>query len=139
MGGSPRLSLVAADLRLFLNKERKQYDLLVLDAYGDYLQVPAHLGTFEFFQLLKTRVKPGGIIIVNVIGQRDKVQTQAFLATLNLVFPNLDVYSMRPDNLARQQNFVVTASEGVLPKLQRAKLRDLPTLPIATDDKHPYY
>ena len=56
---------IAADGRVFLNRSKDQYDLILLDAYrGGY--VPFHLLTREFYTLVKSRLTPGGAVAFNV-------------------------------------------------------------------------
>lgn len=53
------------DGRLYLKRTRDQYDVILLDAYaGD--RIPFHLTTEEFLRLLKTRLRPGGVVATNL-------------------------------------------------------------------------
>jgi spermidine synthase len=60
-----RVRYLDADGRVFLNRNKGLYDLILLDAYrGGF--VPFHLLTKEFYALLKERLTPGGVIASNV-------------------------------------------------------------------------
>lgn len=51
----------------FLIRDKKQYDLIILDAYQGDLTLPENLVTQEFFQLVKDRLATGGTVICNFI------------------------------------------------------------------------
>ena len=60
-----RVRYLAADGRVFLNRSKDLYDLILLDAYrGGY--VPFHLLTREFYVLVKSRLTPGGAVASNI-------------------------------------------------------------------------
>jgi predicted membrane-bound spermidine synthase len=84
-----RMRYRAADGRVFLNRNRELYDLILLDAYrGGY--VPFHLLTREFYTLAKERLAPGGAAAFNVHdGSKLYAST---VKTLGEVFPALDLY-----------------------------------------------
>jgi spermidine synthase len=63
-GLSPKVGVHIADGRAFLSEVRRMYDIILLDAFGeDY--IPRELVTREFFQLVKSRLSPGGLLIAN--------------------------------------------------------------------------
>jgi spermidine synthase len=84
-----RMRYRAGDGRVFLNRNRELYDLILLDAYrGGY--VPFHLLTREFYALVKERLAPGGAAAFNVHdGSKLYAST---VKTLGDVFPTLDLY-----------------------------------------------
>ena len=84
-----RMRYRAGDGRVFLNRNRELYDLILLDAYrGGY--VPFHLLTREFYALVKERLTPGGAAAFNVHdGSKLYAST---VKTLGDVFPTLDLY-----------------------------------------------
>ncbi|MEC9368505.1 MAG: fused MFS/spermidine synthase, partial [Pseudomonadota bacterium] len=60
-----RLRIVESDGRIFLVRDKDSYDVIFVDAYrGPF--VPFHLLTKEFFELIKKRLKPGGVIAQNI-------------------------------------------------------------------------
>lgn len=59
-----------ADGRAFLEADERRFDAIVLDAY-DAAQMPAHLAEQEFFELVKTRIAPGGAFLVNAYVRND--------------------------------------------------------------------
>jgi spermidine synthase len=86
---TPRVRYIAADGRVFLNRSRDRYDLILLDAYrGGY--VPFHLLTREFYTLVKSRLTPGGAVAFNV---HDGTKLyHSTVKTLGEVFPTIDLY-----------------------------------------------
>jgi predicted membrane-bound spermidine synthase len=84
-----RVRYRAGDGRVFLNRSKELYDLILLDAYrGGY--VPFHLLTREFYTLVKQRLAPGGAVAFNVHdGSKLYAST---IKTLGEVFPALDLY-----------------------------------------------
>ncbi len=54
------------DGRSFLSTpDAKQYDIILADAYQD-ITVPFHMSSQEFFKEVKSHLKPGGVLVVNV-------------------------------------------------------------------------
>jgi spermidine synthase len=86
---TPRVKYLAADGRVFLNRNKQLYDLILVDAFhGGY--VPFHLLTKEFYTLIKQRLAPGGAAAFNVHdGTKLYVST---IKTLNEVFPGVHLY-----------------------------------------------
>jgi spermidine synthase len=78
-----------SDGRVFLNRRKDTYDLILVDAFqGGY--VPFHLLTKEFYTLLKQRLAPGGAAVFNV---HDGTKLYAStLLTLREVFPSVHLY-----------------------------------------------
>ena len=62
---APHLSLYDEDARPWLRKAPGDYDVIVLDAYRQPY-IPFYLATREFFELVRDRLAPGGLLIVNV-------------------------------------------------------------------------
>ena len=65
LGDNPRLRVHDADARPFLRRSDGRYDLIVVDAYRPPY-VPFYLATREFFELVRERLAPGGIVALNV-------------------------------------------------------------------------
>lgn len=120
-----RLKIHPQDGRLYLNKVKDTYDLVLVDAYrGPF--VPYHLLTKEFFTLIKSRLSPTGVVVQNI--EPTTMLLDSAIVTIRSVFPNVDVYNANG-------NIVVVGSSGP-PKssdAMRAKAQ-------AFDDKyHPLY
>jgi spermidine synthase len=77
------------DGRVFLNRHKDTYDLILVDAFqGGY--IPFHLLTREFYALLKQRLAPGGAAVFNA-HSGNKLYTSTLL-TLRAVYPSVHVY-----------------------------------------------
>ena len=90
MIATPRVRYHEGDGRVFLNRNRETYDLILVDAFhGGY--VPFHLLTREFYTLVKQRLAPGGAAAFNV---HDGTKLYAStLMTLRAVFPGVHLFS----------------------------------------------
>ena len=86
---SARVRYLESDGRVFLNRNKETYDLILVDAFqGGY--VPFHLLTKEFYTLLKQRLAPGGAAAFNV---HDITKLYAStLLTLRAVFASVHLY-----------------------------------------------
>src|SRR5439155_839546 len=78
-----------ADGRPFLERTRKRYDLIVVDAYRQPY-VPFYLATREFFALARRHLRPGGILALNIAKvPGDDRLTRAVDTTLLAAFPQV--------------------------------------------------
>jgi len=84
-----RVHIIESDGRVYLNRHKEPYDLILLDAYRE-LGIPFHLLTKEFYLLLKERLAPGGAAALNIYGGTKLYAST--LVTLRAVFPTVDVY-----------------------------------------------
>jgi spermidine synthase len=88
-GDNPRLRLIAADGRPFLETSERRYDLIVVDAYRQPY-VPFQLATQEFFQLARQHLRPGGVVGVNVAATlHDEGLERAIATTALTAFPQV--------------------------------------------------
>ncbi len=86
---NPRLRVHDADARPFLRRTDERYDLVYIDAYHQPY-VPFYLATQEFFELVRDRLAPGGIVALNVATVPDDRRLEEGLAgTLATVFPEV--------------------------------------------------
>ena len=60
----PNIHAVVADARYWLDTQAGRYDVIVLDAYRQPY-IPFHLTTREFFDEVRSHLKPGGVAVVN--------------------------------------------------------------------------
>ncbi len=100
-----KLQITIDDGRHFLNRCRKQYDVIVLDAFlGD--SSPSHLMTREAFAAMRRVLRPGGVLVINAFC-RPQAGHDFFAAsldkTLKSVFPGV-----RMHNDGDQSYFVAT-------------------------------
>ena len=86
---NPRLHLYHEDARPFLRRIDARYDVISVDAYRQPY-IPFYLTTVEFFESVRDKLAPGGVLIVNVghpEGQDDLEKVLS--ATIGDVFPHV--------------------------------------------------
>jgi spermidine synthase len=148
---NPRLRTFDQDARPFLRASPGGYDLIGIDAYRQPY-IPFYLATREFFALARSRLAPGGAVMINVghpPGQEGLEKVLA--ATLAAEFDNVMRYPIEPENtlliasdsdLSRDR---LASAAGRLPSELRPALRDAvaqigPPLrggAVYTDDRAP--
>jgi spermidine synthase len=147
----PQLHEYAEDARPFLRRVDARYDAIFIDAYRQPY-IPFYLSTREFFQLVRDRLAPGGVVIVNV-GHPDSSDRleQVLSATMATAFPHLARDPVEPTNtLLMGSRRPITAGNlraaaSRLPAdLRPLALRTVPRLApplrggaVYTDDKAP--
>jgi hypothetical protein len=62
---APHLKTITADARVFVRTPGPRYDVIILDAYRQPY-IPFQLTTREFFEEVRERLMPGGVVLVNV-------------------------------------------------------------------------
>jgi spermidine synthase len=94
MGDNPRLETHDADARPFLRRTGERYDLVYVDAYHQPY-VPFYLATEEFFELVRSRLRPGGLVALNVATvPEDRRLVRELAGTLATVFPQVRVWPL---------------------------------------------
>jgi spermidine synthase len=84
--GTPNTRVIVMDGRMYLKRSPKQYDVILLDAYATD-RIPFHLTTREFVQLVKSRLKPGGLAASNLWEHAVNRFYFAELRTFQMTFP----------------------------------------------------
>src|ERR1043166_4906390 len=85
-----RLHLFESDGRVFLNRHREPYDIIMVDVFsGSY--IPFHMMTREFYQLVRSRLNPHGVAAMN-IWPAEKLFVSN-VRTLKLAFDTLDFFN----------------------------------------------
>jgi spermidine synthase len=102
-----KVRFIEGDGRVYLNRHKDTYDLIVLDAFRD-LGVPFHLLTREFYALVKEHLAPGGAVASNVVANTKLYQST--LVTLQAVFPTVDVYPAWSQQTEAQAIAIATPS-----------------------------
>lgn len=96
-----------ADSRVFLQGTEARYDIIVADAYTSQLTIPPHLVTREFFDLVRTRLTPGGMLVANVNAPtRDSILLRLIEQTVAAVFPHVVV-----GKAGETWNYLIMASD----------------------------
>ena len=91
--------------------------MIVVDAYfAD--SIPFHLATAQFFELVRSRLSPGGVVVSNVIGAiegSDSKLLRSMTKTYRSVFPDRRA-AIRSDGHGDYGNVILVATEGARPK-----------------------
>src|SRR5450830_25515 len=83
------LRLYNEDARPFLLTHHDRYDIICIDAYRQPY-VPFYLATREFYELVRSRLRPGGVVALNVASlPRDHTLVEQTAGTLATVFPRV--------------------------------------------------
>jgi hypothetical protein len=89
LADNPALRVVDADARPFLRASRTHYDIITVDAYRQPY-VPFYLTTREFFREVRTRLRPGGVVALNITTlPGDDRLARAVAGTLAHEFPQV--------------------------------------------------
>ena len=151
LGRIRRLHVITADARPFLERTHERFDLILVDAYRQPY-VPFYLATQEFFRLLRSRLRPGGIVALNVATvPGDHRLADGIAGTLRTVFPQVLTWQAlklnqlvlgfdRPVSPARLQEAVgrTPARIRVLTRLLAGSARAAaPSADPWTDDRAP--
>ena len=113
------LRIFHEDARTFLNREGKynpgQYDAIFMDTFGSWIVIPFHMTTVETAAHLKELLKPGGVLIVNIIaaihGPKSGV-FQGIYKAFQTSFPTMMIFpatAPEPRYAAAQQNIMLVA------------------------------
>ncbi len=109
----PKVHLFHEDGRTFLRRSAEgSYDAILLDAYARQVSVPAALSTREFFALAKRRLKPHGLLFVNLGALRPGGPLVRALADTMAAGFGSPVYRAP---LHEQSNVLLVAGRGKVP------------------------
>jgi len=91
-GGNPNYHVHVADGRTWLAAQSGHYDVIGVDAYHQPY-IPFHLTTVEFFQVVRDRLTPQGVVVLNAgLGADGDIRlAQALATTMQEVFPSVFV------------------------------------------------
>jgi spermidine synthase len=85
----PQLNVEVADGRYFLLTTQKRYDVVGIDAYRQPY-VPFHLATKEFFEQVREKLTPNGVVVINAgRAGNDYRLVEAMGSTMGSVFPSV--------------------------------------------------
>jgi spermidine synthase len=152
-----RLFIYHDDGRVFLNRNKKKYDAIYIDAFGAQASIPYQLTTLEAAQRMYDSLSDDGVVMVNIIsaveGPKSKF-LRAEYATYKEVFPQLFLFRVYPVDPSQHQNLMLVGLKknwggdlradsaelkGYLDSQWRGPIDN--DLPILTDDHAPvdYY
>lgn len=89
LGRIRRLRVITADARPWLASEHRRFDVIVVDAYQQPY-IPFYLATQQFFRIVRSHLRPGGIVALNVATvPGDHRLARDVAGTLRTVFPQV--------------------------------------------------
>jgi spermidine synthase len=151
LDSNPNLTVHNEDARPWLHRSSGGYDVIMVDAYRQPY-IPFYLATREFFELVRDRLAPGGLVIVNAGHPEGNDDLEQVLGrTMSEVFPTLLrdpiedtntllVGSEAPTSPARLRAVVPLLPPGLRDLARREAARLGPRLPggsVYTDDRAP--
>ena len=152
LGSNPNLAVHNEDARPWLRRSSGGYDVIMVDAYRQPY-IPFYLATREFFELVRDRLVPGGVVIANAGHPEGNDDLEQVLGrTMLEIFPSLWrdpiedtntllVGSEAPASAARFRAAVQGLPSGLHAIWQRREAARLgPRLPggaVYTDDRAP--
>jgi len=90
-------------------------DVVVGDAYLD-ISIPYHLTTREYAALVRSRMRPGALYVLNVLDAfPDPRLVKSMVKTLQAEFRQVHVWVDRLPDVAVRTTFVISASDGAAP------------------------
>ena len=97
---------LVADGKSFLRTSMQVYDAVVIDAYqGD--RIPAHLKSFAFYDLVRGRLSPGGVLFANIhVDHVFDRRVDRVAQGMSMVFPDVRVLDSR---ISPEHNAIVMA------------------------------
>ena len=101
---------VAKPARNFLMQDTQHYELIVIDLFNAKFLMPFQLLTVEFFEAVKKRLAPNGVIVVNSSGTTNFSNdfTRNYDATLRTVFPFISRIPLHDRNPFDHENVIVS-------------------------------
>jgi predicted membrane-bound spermidine synthase len=89
MGSNANLTVYNEDARPWLRRSTGGYDVIMVDAYRQPY-IPFYLATREFFELVRDRLVPGGVVIANAGHPEGSDDLEQVLGrTMASVFPSV--------------------------------------------------
>ena len=152
------LAIYHQDARIYLNENKKKYDVIFVDAFNSAAAIPFQLTTKEAVIKEYNALNDGGVIMVNIIsaieGEKGKF-ARAEYATYKKVFPQVFLFPVQNINDGSEtQNIMLVALKsekipnwessdkemsGFLSRVWKKPIAD--DVPVLTDDFAPveYY
>ena len=100
LDAGPDLEVHIGDARPFLAGATSRFDVIEADLFAGGVYAPFYVVTQEFFELARRRLRPNGVIVVNVLalGGDDSI-ARRMTATMATVFPSVFELPLRNQRL----------------------------------------
>ncbi len=113
------INIIHMDARVALGKQRvNSFDVIVGDVFHD-ISVPYHLTTKEYNKLVKSRLKPGGLYLLNVVDTHpDPLLVKSIHKTLSVDFKHVHILLKQIPDSSKRTTYVITASDTYKPPVK---------------------
>lgn len=101
------------DGRMFIKRTKKKYDIVFLDAYRNG-SIPFHLTTKEFMAETKKVLKPGGVVVSNILSEKVNQFHDSMIVTYQDVFEHLYIFTGK-----ESRNYVFVATDQKKSKMAK--------------------
>lgn len=121
----PRLKIIHEDGRIFLNKNRTKYNVILNDTFLSHITIPFQLTTEEAVQKMYDALDDKGVILTNIVSAVSGTKSgflQAEYATYRNIFP--EVYLIKINNLSSEiiQNIMLIGIKSETGNISMSKL-----------------
>jgi spermidine synthase len=124
----PNLNVIVQDGRVGLEKSRKKYQVISVDAYRPPY-IPWHMTTREFFQIARDHLTDDGVLVINVgRSPNDRRLVDAFASTIGTIFPSVYVMDI-PNTLNSIMYATVQPTSRANLEANQAYLKSLGSVP----------
>lgn len=108
-----KMHIMHMDARMALRAVNdQQFDIIVGDVFNDVI-VPYHLLTREYVELLKSKLNPQGMYVLNVVDiPADPLLLKSMYKTLKAVFPYVDIWAEGARTQVRRYTYVISATSN---------------------------
>jgi len=103
---NPRLNIYHQDARVYINKNKKKYDAIIVDVFN-YEVPPYYIATKEAVKKIFSSLSEKGVVIVNIVSAIEGANSRlirSYYKTYSLIFPQIyvfDVHKNRDSSLKR--------------------------------------
>ena len=122
----PQLRIYHQDARNYIGRTPEKYGAVLIDAFDSDLTIPFQLTSLEAIERYYGITGAEGMVIINIIGQIQGEPGRFLRAeyeTFKSVFPYVQLYPNRRDELSRLQNVILVASKKELPDTSSPEAR----------------
>ncbi len=99
LGTGIRGEFVVDDARRYVAATERRFDAVVVDVFSSHTSIPSHLVTREFWRDTRRVLKPGGVLLANLIldGRLETPYARNLLATIDSVYGRCAVEVLHKD------------------------------------------
>jgi spermidine synthase len=101
--------IIISDARSFLRTTDRTYDVIFVDLYKGGM-IPFHTHTSEALELMRSHLKPGGILLSNIIAREGKPYLRSLVKTLRATFGKVSVAAQVGTDKESVANIVACAA-----------------------------